>query len=50
MPNRAKEPYAVEPRKLPSGRWKGCVVRYDAENGKRLEMNQTFDTKKEAKN
>lgn len=50
MANRAKEPYAVEPRKLPSGRWKGRVVRYDAETGKRTELTQTFDKKKEAKN
>ncbi len=50
MPNRVKERYAVEPRKLPLGRWKGRVVRYDPENGKRFEMNRTFDTKKEAKN
>ena len=41
MANRPKEPYAVEPRKLPSGRWKGRVVRYDAETGKRRELTQT---------
>lgn len=49
MPNRVKEPYAVEPRRLPSGRWKGRVVRYDSETGKRRELTQTFDTKREAK-
>lgn len=48
MPKRPKDSYAVEPRKLPSGRWKGRVVRYD-ETGKRREMTQTFDTKREAK-
>ncbi len=50
MPNRPKESYAVEPRKLPSGHWKGRVVRYDSETGKRHECTQTFDTKKDAKN
>lgn len=50
MPNRPKEPYAVEPRKLASGHWKGRVVRYDLETGKRHEINQTFDNKKAAKN
>ena len=50
MPNRVKDPYAVEPRRLPSGRWKGRVVRYDPDTGKRHELTQTFDTKKEAKN
>ena len=50
MATRVKDPYAVEPRKLPSGRWKGRVVRYDPETGKRREITQTFDTKKEAKN
>ncbi len=49
MPNRVKDPYAVEPRRLPSGRWKGRVVRYDLETGKRHELTQTFDTKREAK-
>lgn len=49
MPQRPKDPYAVEPRRLPSGRWKGRVVRYDPETGKRHELTQTFDTKKEAK-
>ncbi len=37
MPHRVKEPYAVEPRKPPPGRWKGRVVRYDPEPGKRHE-------------
>ena len=50
MPNRAKEPYALEPRKLASGNWKGRVIRYDPDTGKRHEINQTFDTKKAAKN
>lgn len=50
MATRVKDPYAVEPRKLPSGRWKGRVVRYDPKDGKRIEMNWTFDTKKAAKN
>ncbi len=49
MANRVKEPYAVEPRRLASGRWKGRVVRYNPDDGKRLEMNRTFDTKREAK-
>ena len=49
MPKGPKDPYAVEPRKLPSGRWKGRVVRYDPDTGKRHEMTQTFDTKREAK-
>ena len=49
MPNRPKESYAVEPRRLASGRWKGRVVRYNPDDGKRLEMNRTFDTKREAK-
>ncbi len=49
MPNRVKDPYAVEPRRLPSGRWKGRVVRYDSDTGKRHELTQTFDTKREAK-
>ncbi|NMP23982.1 tyrosine-type recombinase/integrase [Sulfobacillus harzensis] len=49
MPNRVKDPYAVEPRRLPSGRWKGRVVRYDLETGKRHELTQTFDSKREAK-
>lgn len=49
MPRRPKEPYAVTPRQLPSGRWKGRVVRYDPETGKRQELTQTFDTKREAK-
>ena len=39
--NRTKDPYAVEPRKLPSGRWKGRVVRYDPDTGKRRETSQT---------
>ncbi len=45
-----ERPYAVEPRKLPSGRWKGRVVRYGPDTGKRIERNRTFETKKEAKN
>ena len=49
MPTRVKDPYAVELRRLPSGRWKGRVVRYDLETGKRHELTQTFDTNKEAK-
>ncbi|MCY0864467.1 MAG: tyrosine-type recombinase/integrase [Sulfobacillus sp.] len=49
MPPRAKDPYAVTPRQLPSGRWKGRVVLYDPETGKRREVTQTFDTKREAK-
>ncbi len=50
MPKGPKQPYSVDPRKLPSGRWKGRVVVYDAHTGKRREMTQTFDTKKDAKN
>jgi hypothetical protein len=49
MPNRPKDPYAVAPRQLPSGRWKGRVVRYDPDTGQRHELTQTFDTKREAK-
>lgn len=50
MPKRLKDSYAVEPRKLPSGHWKGRVVIYDVDTGKRREMTKTFDTKKDAKN
>ena len=50
MPNRLKESYAVEPRKLKSGRWKGRVVIYEADTGKRREMTKTFDVQKQAKN
>ena len=50
MPKGPKQPYSVNPRKLSSGRWKGRVVVYDATTGKRREMTQTFDTKKDAKN
>ena len=50
MPNRPKEPYAVKTRKLASGNWKGRVVRYDPDTGKRHEFTQTFDNKKAAKN
>lgn len=50
MPNRVKEPYDLKPRKLPSGRWKGRVIRYDSETGKRHELTQVFETKAEAKN
>ncbi len=50
MPSRSKDPYSVDPRKLPSGHWKGRVVLYDRETGKRRELTKTFATKREAKN
>ena len=50
MPSRPKDPYSVDPRKLPSGHWKGRVVLYDRETGKRRELTKTFATKREAKN
>lgn len=45
-----RDPYAVEPRKLCCGRWKGRVVLYDVSTGRRRETTRTFGTKKEAKN
>ncbi len=50
MSRRPKDPYSVDPRKLPSGHWKGHVVLYDRETGKRRELTKTFATKREAKN
>ena len=47
--NRAKEPHAKDPRKLPSGRWQARVTYYDPETGKRLETSKTFDTERTAK-
>ena len=49
MPQRAKEPHAVDPRKLDSGRWQARVTYYDPETGKRRETSQTFATEREAK-
>jgi hypothetical protein len=49
-PKGSKQPYSVDPRQPPSGRWTGRVAVDDASTGKRQEMTQTFDTKKEAKN
>ena len=48
MPKGPKQPHSVDPRRLPSGRWKGRVVVYDANTGKRREMTQTLDTKEDA--
>lgn len=50
MPQERKQPYSIDPRQLPSGRWKGRVVLYDRESGARRETTKTFPTKKEAKN
>ncbi|MCY0879029.1 MAG: hypothetical protein OWU84_08830 [Firmicutes bacterium] len=50
MPRGPKQPCAIDPRRLPSGWWKGRVVLYNAETGKRRELTPTFDTKREAKN
>ena len=50
MPSRPKDPYSVDPRKLPSGHWKGRVVLYDRDTGKRRELTKTFATKRDAKN
>lgn len=49
MPNRAKEPHAVQPQKQDSGRWQARVTYYDSVTGKRREMTQTFATEREAK-
>ena len=49
MPNRLKEPHAVDPRKLDSGRWQARVTYYDPDTGKRRETSQTFATEREAK-
>ncbi len=49
MPNRPKEPHAIDPRKLPSGRWKGRVQYWDPDTGKRKEITQTFASPREAK-
>lgn len=48
MPTRPKEPHAVDPRKLASGRWQALVTFWDPETGKRREVSQTFDTDREA--
>ena len=49
MANRPKEPHAIDPRKLPSGRWKGRVQYWDPNTGQRKELTQTFATEREAK-
>ena len=49
MTNRLKEPHAVDPRKLSSGRWQARVTYYDPNTGKRRETSQTFATEREAK-
>ena len=49
MTNRLKEPHAVDPRKLTSGRWQARVTYYDPNTGKRRETSQTFATEREAK-
>ena len=49
MANRPKEPHAIDPRKLPSGRWKGRVQYWDPDTGQRKETTQTFATEREAK-
>jgi hypothetical protein len=41
MPNRLKEPHAVDPRKLDSGRWQARVTYYDPDTGKRRETSQS---------
>ncbi len=46
---RLKEPHAIDPRKLPSGRWKGRVQYWDPDTGIRKETTQTFATEREAK-
>ena len=47
--NRAKEPHAKDPRKLPSGRWQARVTYYDPETGDRHEIGRTFDKERAAK-
>ena len=49
MPNRVKEPHAVQPQKQASGRWQARVTYYDPETGKRRETTKTFATEHEAK-
>jgi len=49
MANRMKEPHAIDPRKLASGRWKGRVQYWDPDTGQRKETTQTFATEREAK-
>ena len=48
VPKGPKQSYDVEPRKLPSGRWKGRVTYYDPDTGKRRETTRTFATRREA--
>ncbi len=48
MAHRPKEPHAIDPRKLPSGRWKGRVQYWDPSAGQRKELTQTFATEREA--
>jgi integrase len=49
MAPRIKEPHAIDPRKLPSGRWKGRVQYWDPDTEQRKETTQTFATEREAK-
>jgi integrase len=44
-----KEAYALKPRELPSGHWKGRVVVYDPDTGRRREITRTFPTKTAAR-
>lgn len=48
MPNRPREPHALQPRRLPSGRWKGRVQAWDPVTGRRREVTRTFDTFRDA--
>ena len=47
MAHRPKEPHAIDPRKLPSGRWKGRVQYWEPATGQRKETTQTFATERE---
>lgn len=49
MPTRMKEPHAVDPRKLTSGRWQVRVTFWDPATGQRRETSQTVATEREAK-
>lgn len=48
MPAGSKQARAASPRKLPSGRWKGRILLYDAATGQRHEMTKTFANQEEA--
>ena len=50
MPNRPKEPHAVDLRKLDSGRWQARVSYYHPDTGRARETSQTFATEREGKN